>query len=115
VPTLLVREGHLFGVLDAGTAFCWRADTGEKVWLEKVDKDFYASPVMLGDRIYATSLRGVTSVFDATPKQFKLLAQNQLGDEALASPAICGGEIFLRHAKTGGGTRQEYLWCIAGR
>ncbi|MBI5770754.1 MAG: PQQ-binding-like beta-propeller repeat protein [Verrucomicrobia bacterium] len=112
VPTLLVRDGHLFGVLDSGAAFCWRADTGDEVWREKVDKDYYASPIMVGDRIYATSLRGVTSVFEATAKHFKLLAQNQLGDEALASPSICGGQIFLRHAKKGE-PRQEFLWCVA--
>lgn len=111
VPTLLVRGGHLFGVLDTGVAFCWRADSGEEVWREKVDKDFYASPIMAGDRIYATSLRGVTSVFEATPGHFKLLAQNQLGDEAFASPAICGGRVYLRHARKGE-PRQEFLWCI---
>ncbi len=111
VPTLLVRGGHLFGVLDTGVAFCWRADSGEEVWREKVDKDFYASPIMAGDRIYATSLRGVTSVFEATPGHFKLLAQNQLGDEAFASPAICGGRVYLRQARKGE-PRQEFLWCI---
>jgi hypothetical protein len=66
---------------------------------------------MVGDRIYATSLRGVTSVFEATPKRFKLIAQNQLGDETYASPAICGSRIYLRSAKKAEG-RQEYLWCI---
>ena len=76
-----------------------------------MDKDFYGSPVMLGSRIYATSLRGVTSVFEATPKAFKLLAQNQLGDEAFATPAIAGGKIFLRAAKKGE-PRQEFLWCV---
>ena len=54
---------------------------------------------------------GVTSVFEATPAHFKLLAQNQLGQEALASPAICSDRIYLRHATTGE-SRQEYLWCI---
>ncbi|MBL9190641.1 MAG: PQQ-binding-like beta-propeller repeat protein [Opitutaceae bacterium] len=111
VPSMLVRAGHLYAVLDAGQAVCWRSDTGEELWREKVDKDFYASPVMLGSRIYATSLRGVTSVFEATPQKFTLLAQNQLGDEALATPAICGGRIYLRAAKKGE-TREEFLWCI---
>lgn len=111
VPSMLVREGYLYAILDAGQAVCWKSDTGEEVWREKVDRDFFASPVMVGSRIYATSLRGMTSVFEATPKGFKLLAQNQLGDEALASPAICGGRIYLRHAKKGD-ARQEYLWCI---
>ena len=111
VPSMLVRDGHIFALFDAGQAVCWKSDTGDEVWREKVDKDFYASPVMVGTRIYATSLRGVTSVFEATPQAFKLLAQNQLGDEAFASPAICGDRIYLRSAKKGD-ARQEYLWCI---
>lgn len=111
VPSMLVRDGHVFAILDTGHAVCWKSDTGDELWREKVDRDFYASPVMLGTRIYATSQRGLTSVFEATPGNFKLLAQNQLGDEAFASPAICGNQIFLRAAKKGE-PRQEMLWCI---
>ncbi len=111
VPSMLVRDGHLFAVLDSGQAVCWKSDTGDELWREKIDKDFFASPVMLGNRIYATSLAGMTAVFEATPAGFTLIAQNKLGDEAVASPVICGGRIYLRHAKKGEG-RQEYLWSI---
>lgn len=112
VPSMLVRDGHVFGVLDAGHAVCWDAATGEERWREKVDKDFYSSPVMVGNLIYATSLRGVTSVIEVTPQRFgRLVAQNQLGDEAFATPSVCGGRIYLRSAKKGE-PRQEYLWCI---
>ena len=72
---------------------------------------FFASPVMAGTLVYATSLRGMTSVFEATPQHYKLIAQNQLGDEAFASPAICGNRVYLRSVKKGD-ARQEYLWCI---
>jgi outer membrane protein assembly factor BamB len=111
VPSPLVRDGHIFAVLDAGQAVCWKSDTGDELWREKVDKDFYGSPVMVGNLIYATSLRGATSVFEVSPKHFKLIGQNQLGDESLSSPAICGNRIYLRGAKKGE-TRQEFLWCI---
>lgn len=111
VPSLLVRDGYVYAVLDGGKAVCWKADTGDELWREKVDRDFFASPVMAGNRIYATSVAGVTSVFEATPQKFTLLAQNTLGDEAYASPAITGHRIYLRHAKKGE-PRQEYLWCI---
>jgi outer membrane protein assembly factor BamB len=111
VPSMLVRAGHVFAVMDAGQAVCWKADTGAEIWREKVDKDFYASPVMVGEVVYVTSLRGVTSVFEATPQRFKLIAQNKLGDEALATPAICGGRIYLRSVKTGD-PQQDSLWCI---
>ncbi len=111
VPSMLVKDGHLYAVMDAGLAVCWKADSGAELWKERLGGDFFASPVMVGSRIYATNVRGVTSVFEATPRQFKLLAQNQLGDEQYASPVICGERIYLR-AATKGDARQEYLWCI---
>ena len=114
VPTMIAKAGHLYAVLDAGVAVCWKSDTGEELWKERLGGDFFASPVMVGDRIYASNVGGKTYVFEATPKSFKLLAQNQLGDEAYASPAICGGRIYLRVAKRGE-SRQEFLYCVVNR
>lgn len=111
VPSMIVKAGYVYAVQDAGTAVCWKSDTGEEQWRGKLDKDYYASPVMVGERIYITSLAGVTSAFEASPARFKLLSKNGLGDEALATPAICGGRIYLRHAKKGE-PRQEFLWCV---
>lgn len=111
VPSMLVRDGHVYAVLDGGLAVCWKSDTGQELWKERLGGDFYASPVMVGRRIYATNLRGVTFVFEATPEKFTLLSQNTLGEEGFASPAICGGRIYLRAAtKTDG--RQEFVACI---
>lgn len=111
VPSMLVRDGHLYAVLDAGQIVCWRTDTGAELWREKVDRDFYGSPVMLDDRIYVTNLRGTTFVVQVSPAGAKVLAQNKVGDEALTSPTIAGGRIYLRAAKTTP-ERQDYLWCI---
>ncbi|MDZ4404880.1 PQQ-binding-like beta-propeller repeat protein [Prosthecobacter sp.] len=111
VPSMLVKNGHVFAVGDAGRAVCWKSATGEELWNEKVDREFFGSPVMADSRIYATSKGGVTSVFEATPEKFTLLGQNQLGDESFSTPAICGNRIYLRSAKTSP-ARQEYLWCV---
>jgi outer membrane protein assembly factor BamB len=114
VPSMIVKEGHLYAVMDAGLAVCWKSDTGAELWKERLGGDFYASPVMVGDRVYATNVRGVTSVFTATPGQFQMLAQNQLGDEVYASPAICDGRIYLRVAKKGE-DRHEFLYCVVNK
>ena len=111
VPSMIQDSGYLYAILDAGMAVCWKAATGEELWKERLGGDFYASPVRVGGRIYATSLGGVTYVCDARPDGFKLLAQNQLGNEVYASPAICGNRIYMRIAKTGE-VRKEYLVCI---
>jgi len=44
-----------------------------------------------------------------------LIGVNRLGDEAFASPAVCGGRIFFRVAVTSFGRRQEKLVCIGAR
>jgi len=111
VPSMIVKSGHVFAVGDAGRAVCWNSATGEERWSEKVDREFYGSPVMADSRIYVTSKGGVTSVFEATPEKFTLLGQNPLGDESFSTPTICDDRIYLRSANTSA-TRQEFLWCV---
>jgi len=112
VPSLLLRQGHLYGVLDAGMAACWEAATGKELWKGRLGGTFSASPVLVGDRIYATNEAGETFVFQATPEKFTQLAKGKLGDEAFATPAICGGRIYTRVAVKVDGRRQEMLYCL---
>ncbi len=111
VPSMIVKAGHLYAVMDAGMAVCWKSDTGEELWKERLGGDIFSSPVMADDRVYVSNVAGKTFVFEATPKGFKLLAQNQLGHEAYASPVVCGGRVYLRVAKRGE-SRQEFLYCV---
>lgn len=111
VPSMIVDGGYVYAVMDAGLAVCWKSDTGEEKWKERLGGDFYASPVRVGNRMYATNQRGVTFVFEATPERFQLLSQNTLGNEAFASPSICGNRVYLRAAQTGD-ERREFLFCI---
>jgi outer membrane protein assembly factor BamB len=112
VPSLLLRQGHLYGVLDAGTAACWASDTGKELWKGRLGGTFSASPVLVGDRIYATNEAGETFVFQATPEKFTQISKCKLGDEAFATPAICGGRIYTRVAHKIDGKRQEMLYCL---
>ena len=112
VPSMLIHKGHLFGVGDGGVAFCRKADTGTEVWTGRLEGAFTASPILVGERIYAVNESGRTFVFDADPAEFKLVATNSLGGETMATPAICGGRIYLRTAVQREGRRQEMLVCI---
>ena len=113
VPSLLARDGHLFGVLDAGLAACWKSDTGQKQWKQRLGGEFSASPVLVGDTIYATNENGETFVYRADPRRFEQIAMNKLGDQAIASPTICGSRIYMRVVEQVDGRRQEMLYCLA--
>ena len=112
VPSLLYHAGHIYAVLDSGIAICWNSATGAEQWKHRLGGNFSASPVLLDDMIFVTSESGQTDVFRARPDRFESLGVNQLGDEAWATPAICGDRIFFRVASRSGEIRQEKLVCI---
>ena len=112
VPSMLVKNGYLFAVLDAGVATCHVAATGKEVWKARLEGNFSSSPVLVGNRIYVTNETGATFVFRATPDKFDLLARNHLGDNTFATPAICGSRIYTRVTDNLTDRHQEVLYCI---
>src|SRR5437773_3965726 len=74
----------------------------EKIRLDGT-RDFYASPVAAGGRIYLVDREGVSLVLKQSTK-VEVLATNRLADAIDASPAVAGRQLFLRGHK--------YLYCI---
>ena len=109
---MIVRDGLLYGVRDAGIAFCWKCSTGEEIWRGRLRGTFSASPVIVGDYLFATNESGQTYVLNAKPHKFEVIAENSLGDHAMATPVICGDKIYMRVAKQVDGRRQEMLFCL---
>jgi outer membrane protein assembly factor BamB len=105
VPTPAADGKYLYILNDRGVVWCRDARTGAEVWgNQRVRPGTYsASPVVAGGRVYVVSEDGVTTVFEAGPA-FKIVAENDLGDYTLSSPAIVNGQIFLRTTK--------HLYCI---
>jgi outer membrane protein assembly factor BamB len=116
VPSMIVRDGYLYAILDAaGMAVCWACDTGKEMWKARLGGTFSASLVLVGQNLYAVNEAGKTFIYKADPKAFELVAENKLGEEVMASPAICGGCIFMRVAETRDGRRQEWLYCLGDK
>jgi outer membrane protein assembly factor BamB len=112
VPSMVIRDGYLYAVADAGIAICWKADTGETLWKGRIAGTFSSSPILVGDKVFVTSESGTTYIFLANPDEFKLIGENTLGNEVYATPTICGNRIYMRVAERRDGARQEMLYCI---
>ena len=109
---MLVKDGFLYAVTDAGVATCWNSSTGEEMWKGRLGGTFSSSPVLVGERIFATNEEGKTFVYGSSPEKFELLATNQLGKEVFATPTIVAGRIFTRVVMPKDGRRQEMLYCL---
>ena len=112
VPSMLVRDGYLYAIADAGVAYCWKSDTGEEIWKGRLGGTFSASITCVGDLAFAANEAGEFFVFEANPKGFRIVAKNRLGDEVFATPVICGNRLYQRVAHRDGSKRQEMLYCI---
>ena len=88
-------EGLLYMANDAGIVTCLDPTTGQKVWQERVEGIFTASPVAADGNVYLQSETGETIVLKAG-RALKLLARNAIGERSVAAPAISKGQIFIR-------------------
>jgi len=95
VSSLLYYDGIVYMANDVGVLTAVDAATGARVWQERVDGVFSASPVAGAGHVYFVSENGDTVVVKAgrTPQ---VVARNPLGERAVASPAISNGQVFIR-------------------
>lgn len=104
---------YLYAITDKGIAYCWRVSDGKEMWRERLRGPVSASPIVAGGNIYWANEAGTMYVFAADPAKFRLIAENRIGEEALASPAVSRNQLFLRVAQGVGASRKEYLYCFA--
>ncbi|MEX0819182.1 MAG: PQQ-binding-like beta-propeller repeat protein, partial [Pirellulaceae bacterium] len=111
--SMLAVDGYVYAITDRGIAYCWRASDGAEMWTSRLPGGpVSASPILANGNIYQVNEAGTMYVFKAQPTRFELVARNQLGDEAFASPTICDSRIYLRVAASTANGRQETLYCI---
>ena len=103
ISSPLVYRGQIYVVTDNGIFACLDAASGKTHWKQRLRAGVLASPVAAGNCIYLPTRSGMTYVFEDAC-QAVLLAENQLDGSISASPAICGGQVFLRTDKA--------LYCI---
>ncbi len=106
VPTPTSDGERLYIIDDKGVALAFGVKDGSTIYgRTRIEPGIYsASPLLADGKIFATSEDGTTTVI-AAGGEFKVLGVNKLDDYTLASPAVAGGEIFVRTSKR--------LYCFA--
>lgn len=94
-PSILLVDGLIYVINDTGIASCIEAKTGEVVWQKRIGGEYSASPVYADSKIWLFNEEGKTTVLKPG-RTFEVLAENQLDEGFLASPAIVGKAFYLR-------------------
>ena len=105
VPSPIVSaDGRYFLIVsDKGIGSCFDAATGQRHWMERIGPHYSASLVQIDGLVHFLSDKGVTTIVRPGEK-FDVVAENQLGEDCYASPAVSQGRIFMR--------AEGHLYCI---
>ena len=125
IPTPIYIDGRLHVVDDQGFAQCLDAKTGAVIYRERVmggggqqggggrrgggGKPFYASPVLVGDKLICVSRRNGTFILSAG-REFKHLGVNVISSDTSqfhGTPAVVGKRMILRS--------DQAAYCISAK
>jgi outer membrane protein assembly factor BamB len=107
VPTPAVYEGRVILVRDRGEVACIDPATGKTVWegaFPKHRMNFYASPLVAGDKLYAPREDGAVFVASVANDKFELLSENDMAESVIASPVPISKGILIRG--------ERHLFCV---
>jgi len=95
---------------DRGEVACIDPATGDTVWEARLPKhrsNFYASPLVAGDKLYAAREDGTVFVANIADNKLEVLAENEMGETIIGSPVpVAANRLIIRGAK--------HLFCVAG-
>lgn len=99
VPSPIVHAGRLYVLGDQGIMTCFDVATGKALSKRRLGGNFTASPVLAGGRLFAISEEGKVFVI-REGEGCEVLSESSLGEGVMATPAICGGQAFVRTARS---------------
>ncbi len=100
----LATPEHLILLTSSGMMTCYGAKNGKKLWEHDFEVNFKASPSLVGKNVYVISDEGKGWVVEPGATGAKVVAESNLGEPCVASPAFQDGRIYLRGKK--------HLFCI---
>jgi outer membrane protein assembly factor BamB len=108
VPTPAVYKGRVILIRDRGEVVSIDPATGKTVWegaFPKHRANFYASPLVAGDKVYAPREDGTVFVASIANDNFELLSANNMAESIIGSPVPVSNGILLRG--------EQHLFCVA--
>lgn len=96
IPTPLVAGGLVYILGGNGVLSAYDLRDGRQIYQQRAGSgEYYASPVISGDKIYIMNTDGEVTVLRAGPA-FEVLARNTMGESTSATPAIINGAMYVR-------------------
>jgi len=103
----LVVDRLLLLTTSFGILTCYDAAGGEMLWDHDFDTPITSSPTAVGEHVYIFAKNGKSFVIKPTRDACEIIAEGDLAESCVTSPAIADGRIYIRTKK--------HLICIGNK
>ncbi len=103
IPSPVATDKYLFLATTYGVFVCYDALTGQKYWEYEVGNNVFASPMLVGGKIYLLDTSGRMHIFRAD-KELKVINKPALGEFSACTPVFTDGRIYLKGV--------NHIYCI---
>jgi len=107
VPTPVVYKGRAILVRDKGEVASIDPTNGKTVWEGRFPQNrfnFYSSPLIAGDKLYAPREDGTVFVASVANDKFEVLSENVMSESVIGSPVPAANQILIRG--------EQHLFCV---
>lgn len=94
--SIAIDDGKLYIIKSPGILLCADAKSGEMIWQIRVPGSFYASPVVLGNHLFAVNQQGIAYHVLLGEEKGKVLEEIEIGEDVLGSPVVSEKAILIR-------------------
>jgi outer membrane protein assembly factor BamB len=107
VPSPSIYKGQVILVRDQGEVESVEPKTGKTNWkgaFPKGRSNFYSSPLIAGDKVYAPREDGIVFVGRMNSNSFEVLSETNLEEPVIGSPIPLGEQVLIRG--------ENHLYCF---
>lgn len=92
----LATQKYVFLLASSGTLTCYDAKAGKVLYQKDFEASFNSSPSLAGNRLYLFGREGKCWVVEPGQEGCKVVAESDLGEECVTSPAFQPGRFYIR-------------------
>jgi outer membrane protein assembly factor BamB len=104
ISTAAIKDGLVYLADFSGFLHCLDAKTGKPLWTHDMFAAVWASPMLIGDKIYLGGEDGDVVVVEHS-KTFKLVSEQNMGSSVYATAVPANGKLFIMN--------RNQLWALA--
>jgi outer membrane protein assembly factor BamB len=92
----VITGDKIFALSDSGILTCGNVTNGNRLWQLRLQGEFSATPLAIGNILYTVNEKGLIQVVDTSKPEGAIVSELDLAEKVLGTPSVSNGAIYFR-------------------